>query len=179
MFKTTTLQLGKLKKVISRNKIKYLKKSRILPDEMTPNLFNHHNMNSDYVKIIHIPTMLERSKKLPKVPIVDYRKLKNKYWLKDYDRHIVTYKCFRLLKLRDDIYKGTVNIHEFGKEFKTLLKLNLSVFYGEDYYDSPLLGNYLEIPQTQKQPRVFYPTDGMGEGEKYTLIMFTPGNYSK
>lgn len=175
MFKFSKQLNGRLKKIRTKKEIKSLRAFKKIPDEMTPKLFDDHSWNQDYIKIINIPTMLQRESKLPAPPKVDYRKLKNKYWLKDYDRPEVTYKAFKILTLRDDIYKEDKDIHEFGKEFKKNLKLNLSVGYGENYYDSALLGNFLEITQTMKEPKVFFPSDGLSEGEKYTLVMFTPG----
>lgn len=45
------------------------------------------------------------------------------------------------------------------------------------YYDSALMGNYLEVGMCLEKPRVLYPLDNCDhkEGDLYTLIMFSPG----
>jgi len=43
-----------------------------------------------------------------------------------------------------------------------------------NYYDSALLGNYLEVGQTAEKPKVSYHEDGLGKNDLYTLMLFTP-----
>jgi hypothetical protein len=145
-------------------------------NEMTGNLFNNHGWNRDYIKVINITTALDRAPKLPPPPKVDYHTLKNHVWKNQYHRGEVVYHAFKLLDLKNDLFKNEAlsSQHEVSKNFKENLGINLKVSYGPDYYDNALLGNYLEGRHTVNAPIVTFPTDGIHENDKYTLVMFTP-----
>jgi hypothetical protein len=74
----------------------------------------------------------------------------------------------------EDLYsKEEMGDENFEKELINSLKINLVVNFGEDYYDSSLLGNFIEARAALK-PKVKYPLDQLDENKKYTLMMFTP-----
>eukprot|EP01080_Neovahlkampfia_damariscottae_P001203 gene1203-11293_t len=151
-----------------------------LDQDSTPNLFSYsYEHKKKLVSVLEITKMFERENKLPKVPVVDYRKLTNKYWGSEgYERNKQTYNAFKELEFDKGIYSmkelETVGLQESIFEN---LKINLNVSYGGEkdfYYDNSLLGNYLEVQSLKNEPKVIFPKDGLNENDLYTLIMFTP-----
>eukprot|EP00761_Pharyngomonas_kirbyi_P011839 gb/GECH01011865.1/.p1 GENE.gb/GECH01011865.1/~~gb/GECH01011865.1/.p1 ORF type:complete len:371 (+),score=73.92 gb/GECH01011865.1/:1-1113(+) len=150
-----------------KNKKTFIKPKSSLPDEATPECFEH-NIPHDYVLTFDIHSVTER--RTPPVPESDFTKYDNKTWKKN-GRRQRTLELFEAVELYPDLFPER---DLFLPEFFNSLNVNLRVSYGNDFYDNVLLGNFLEAPQTLNPPSVEFPIDEEPENSKYTMVMVTP-----
>lgn len=74
-----------------------------------------------------------------------------------------------------DLFKNQVESIGFAEQIKKHLRINLNIAYNNNakYFDSVLLGNFLECGTLEKQPESIQ-FNALQENDLYTLIMLTP-----